>query len=348
MSEETTAPAAAKDTSLSWMPMYVDDLLALSATLTPAQLGGLMRLRAYAWRQSPPATLPDSDARLATIAGLNASWDGDGLAIREHLRPIETAEGRRLVDPWLADVYLKQLAKYVSASTRGGKGGRPPKAGGKAELSVEGGHRKQDKKLSLSPALSELSVSLSSVLSTSLNQNTEESKAGEKLSFSGDELPERPVSAELKRREDEWLAAHPGERLPGNFHLLEHRPRPTATPAVDPYAAADASVNSETATRGAEARALSEQYDVELEAEVERFREAQPKDYEDHRILALQASGWFGRELTAEQQASISRATAERVRKANGWPSRAAFLANHGKPAPTVAQVSRERVRVSA
>jgi hypothetical protein len=102
MSDENIVTPSTDATSLSWMPIFVDDLLALSATLSPAQLGGLMRLRAYAWRQSPPATLPDSDSRLATISGLSASWAEDGPAIREHLVPLgDTPEGKRLLDPWL-------------------------------------------------------------------------------------------------------------------------------------------------------------------------------------------------------------------------------------------------------
>lgn len=304
MSEDSAvAPPtqANKLSSLLWMPIFVDDLLSLSATLSPAQLGGLMRLRAYAWRQSPPATLPDSDARLATISGLGASWAEDGPAIREHLEPIETPDGNRLVDRWLAKVHQEQLAKYVSASLRGKKGGRP-KAEGKAQLSDDGADRKQPEKLSLNSGLSQLRSTLSSELSsTSVNQSLDETKADRKLSFSGHREP------------------------------------------VDPYRAADASVNSEAAQRDAAARALGDQYQADLDAEIERFRASRPAEYEEHRIQAIKVLGLFGRELSSERQASVDAETAERVRKSEGWPSKAAYMANHGRPAPSIASV-RERV----
>jgi hypothetical protein len=302
MAEDITTTASAP-TSLSWMPIFVDDLLSLSATLSPAQLGGLMRLRAYAWRQSPPATLPDSDARLATISGLTATWAEDGPVLRELFTPIgDMGEGKRLLDPWLDKVWQQQFAKYVSASLRGKKGGRP-KAENKAELSAGSGHIKQPEKLGLNSALAELRSTLSSELhSTSGIQSSEETKAGGKLSFSG-------------QRE-----------------------------AVDPYRAADEAVNSEAARRDAHARSIVEQYEADLETEVERFRESRPADYEAHRIEAIKSLGFFGRELSERAQQMVDASTAERIRVDQEWPSKATYMANHGRPAPTIASVSREKV----
>jgi hypothetical protein len=301
MAEDITTPAAAP-TSLSWMPIFVDDLLSLSATLSPAQLGGLMRLRAYAWRQSPPATLPDSDSRLGTISGLGASWAEDGPPIRELMVSIDTADGARLLDPWLEKVYREQLAKYVSASLRGKKGGRP-KAENKAELSGDRRGIKQPEKLGLSSGLVELRSTLSSELHSSSGiQSTDETKADGKLSFSGHRDP------------------------------------------VDPYRAADDAVNSEAARRDAHARSIVEQYEADLETEVERFRESRPADYEAHRIEAIKSLGFFGRELSDRAQQMVDASTAERIRIDQEWPSKATYMANHGRPAPTIASVSREKV----
>jgi hypothetical protein len=301
MAEDITTPAAAP-TSLAWMPIFVDDLLSLGATLSPAQLGGLMRLRAYAWRQSPPATLPDSDSRLGTISGLGASWAEDGPPIRELMVSIDTADGARLLDPWLEKVYREQLAKYVSASLRGKKGGRP-KAENKAELSGDRRGIKQPEKLGLSSGLVELRSTLSSELHSSSGiQSTDETKADGKLSFSGHRDP------------------------------------------VDPYRAADDAVNSEAARRDAHARSIVEQYEADLETEVERFRESRPADYEAHRIEAIKSLGFFGRELSDRAQQMVDASTAERIRIDQEWPSKATYMANHGRPAPTIASVSREKV----
>jgi hypothetical protein len=102
-------------------------------------------------------------------------------------------------------------------------------------------------------------------------------------------------------------------------------------------------VNSEAAQRDAVARALGDQYQADLDAEIERFRATSPAAYEEHRIQAIKVLGLFGRDLSPERQASVDAETAERIRKSQGWPSKATYMANYGRPAPTKAQ-TRERV----
>jgi hypothetical protein len=107
-----------------WMPLYVDDLLALAATLDAEQLGGFMRLKAFAWRQAPRCTLPDADARLAVISGLGPAWSVKGEAIRELLTP---APNGRLLDEALLARFLEQVQRYKVSQIRrlaGGKGGK--------------------------------------------------------------------------------------------------------------------------------------------------------------------------------------------------------------------------------
>jgi hypothetical protein len=344
MSDDNIATPSTAATSLSWMPIFVDDILALAATLSPAQLGGLMRLRAYAWRQSPPATLPDSDARLATIAGLSASWAEDGPPIREHLVPIgdlHDGKGDRLLDPWLEKVYQQQLARYISAATRGGKGGRPrkgePKIGKQMEKLGESSAfttisdvlpEKSSAKAQLEPnessASRELSFPLSSRLkSSSLTQNTDETKAGGKLSFSGEELPERSVAAGLKQREDEWLAANPGKQLPWNFHLAppgapERRAGSTLS---DPYTDADERATSDAAQQEARERALSDEYWQEMYESVDRWHASHDREYRDHVDEVVHKLGYLNRDaLTEQQQEAVNRAVTIRIRDAEGWP----------------------------
>ncbi len=302
MSAEHPAPVT---TSLSWMPIFVDDLLALAATLTPRQLGGLFRLRAYAWRQKPAATLPDSDARLSTISGLGSDWAEDGPAIRELLEP---AENGRLVDPWLENMHREQMAKYISASLRGLKGGRP-KAGEKAGT-------KAPEKLSENSGLNQLQIPLGSGLQSSSVQSTEDSEAGKKLSFA----------------EQEWLAANPGKRLPLSFHLA---PPPPPPPTVDPYRAADENVNAAASRRAVEDMELKGEYEQEMSESLERYRLAHQADYRTHRDEAFRLLGYVNRaELSADQYARVDEVVLARVRDEQGWPTLTRYAANRRGNAP--------------
>lgn len=195
-------------TSLAWMPLYISDTKALRSGLTTLQFGALMALRVHSWNEPIPGTLPDDDARLASISGLGVEWTENADVIREFLKSTEPdANGKpRLVDPEVRELWQEQWQKYVSASTRGGKGGRPPKVG-----KQEG---KQVEKLGETSAFSQLRSALSSELSSSSTHNTEEEKAGEKLSFQ-----ERAVSPEMERQQREWQAANPGKPLPLTLHL---------------------------------------------------------------------------------------------------------------------------------
>jgi hypothetical protein len=307
---EDLIPSPSAPTSLSWMPVFVADLLAQAATMTAEQLGGLFRLRGHAWSQRPECALPNDPARLAAISGLGERWEAQSGAIMERLT-VHPDDPTKLVEPWLLDRHREQVAKYISAATRGGKGGRPrkgePRTGKQMEklsessafstvasVLPEKSSAKPELNLSESSASSELSFSLSSDLkSTSLNQSTDKTEADGKLSF------------------------------------------PVRRPADDPYRAADAAVNSESARRDAAARALGERYENELATEVERFRIDHPAEYEAARIESIKALGLFGRELTDRQQAVVDGATTERIRREQGWVGKAAYMANDGKPAPT-------------
>ena len=101
-----------------WMPLYFEEFMALAATLTPAQLGGLLRLQAYAWHQTPPCTLPNDDARLATISGLGATWREDGPVLRDLLTPHDG----RLTDEALLVRHTRQNALHAKRSSAGQEG----------------------------------------------------------------------------------------------------------------------------------------------------------------------------------------------------------------------------------
>lgn len=213
---------AEQPNALAWMPLFISEFQALSANLSPAQLGALMRLRAYAWAEPRPCTLPDSDARLAAISGLGEAWEANADVMREYFVPSEPdAQGKpRLIDHELEALYAKQLAKYLSASNRGGKGGRPPKSG------------KQTEKLGESSAFVSASNQLRNPLSSelkSVSQNTEQEKAdgkqGKKLSFP----TPNSVEAKMRAQESDWLASPDGQAwreanpdadvLPAEFYL---------------------------------------------------------------------------------------------------------------------------------
>lgn len=96
---------------------------------------------------------------------------------------------------------------------------------------------------------------------------------------------------------------------------------------VDPYVAAEKAAEPEVQRRHALEKALSEKYDDELLASVERWRPAHEAEYADHRILAIKSLGLFGKQLSKAQQDSVDMATAIRVREAEGWPSRSRWVA---------------------
>lgn len=189
------------------MPSFITDELAIAARLTTLQFGALRRLRLHGWAEKVPCTLPDDDARLAGLSGLGDAWAENADAIREYLTPTEVdASGRpRVIDAELRKVYEKQLAKYVTASTNGKRGGRP-KAGGK-----EGG--KQMEKLGETPAFVGLRNHLSSV-SSSL-ENTDDPKAERKPDFP---TALRPGEGAMIEQERAWSEANPGKKLPLDFH----------------------------------------------------------------------------------------------------------------------------------
>lgn len=209
-----------KETSLAWMPLYISETKALRSGLTALQFGALMALRVYSWNEPIPATLPDDDTRLASIAGVTPDeWATNGDVIREFFKPTEPdAKGRpRLIDPEVRKLYQIQWQKYVSASTKGGKGGRPRKQ-----------EAKQAEKLGETSAFVGLRNHLSSEVN-SVSQNTEETKAGENLSFPTRERAE----ATLDARETAWLATADGikwrsenpdaRQLPIEVYLGERR-----------------------------------------------------------------------------------------------------------------------------
>lgn len=207
MSEQPTKldalvqPLPAPDTyEFPWMPAYIDDDQALAATLTTLEFGALGRLKLHAWKQSPRCSLPDSDARLAVIAGVSVeTWRDDvGPALREHLTPIE---GGRVMLMGLRRRFLEQVEKHVSYSLRGRKGGRPAKAGGKQSPN-------HSDKLRESSGLAQVpdsfvpSKDLSSVVEGD-PKNLEREKLSETPAFQRLAIDPSAIAA--------WRAAHPDE-----------------------------------------------------------------------------------------------------------------------------------------
>ncbi len=172
-----------------WMPVYVDDLLALAAVLTTEQLGAFMRLRCHAWRSEPPCTLPDSDARLSVISGLNGTWGANADALRELLEPDGAG---RLVDRTLLCRWNEQVAKHQSASNRGRLGGRPKATGNQPEKLNESSAFQRLSSLSILPS------------NNSRTENLEQPKLNESSAFS------QLSPADQKA----WLEANPDARIP--------------------------------------------------------------------------------------------------------------------------------------
>jgi hypothetical protein len=195
----------ATPSSLYWFPLAVEELMALAASMTPEQLGALFRLRAFAWRQNPPATLPRDPARLAVISGLGDRWAAESAPLMERMVDLESHPDR-IAEGWLLDRYREQLAKYVSASTRGRTGGRPrTKADGKPP-----------EKLSDSSGLHQLHSALNSGLQVVAVENGEQRKADPNLSESS---AIDALSLARSAQERAWMADNPGKPLPLTFHL---------------------------------------------------------------------------------------------------------------------------------
>ncbi len=165
-----------KKKGFPWMPMYVDDLLRMAAGLTVEQFGALLRLKAHAWAAEAPCTLPDSDARLSALSGLNGTWDANKAALLEHFVPDGSG---RLVDPTLLARWREQLAKHESYAKRGLAGRRT--------------------QLGLNPGLAP--THLSSLVGKENLEQPGPSPA-----------PAQPQPS--KEVVDEWLRDHPGQRIP--------------------------------------------------------------------------------------------------------------------------------------
>lgn len=225
--------------SLAWMPLYINETKALRAGLTPAAFGALMAMRVHSWQEAVPGTLPDDDARLASISGLGESWAAHAEVLREFFVPTQPDEkGRpRIADPEVQKLFGVQFQKYLAASLKGRKGGRPPTDKG----------TKQPEKLGETSAFSGLRNALSSELPEPLTQNTDGMKAGEKPEESSGSSRPRAEAAMLEREQRwlespegaEWRRSNPhSTRLPLKVHLGDR-------PARRPDRSADGSGDSD-------------------------------------------------------------------------------------------------------
>jgi uncharacterized protein YdaU (DUF1376 family) len=105
-----------------WYPFWAKEFLTdENLALWPIERkGALLQLRAHAWIGEPPCTLPDDDAMLAKLSGLNRRWKKHANDIR---RCFEQAEGR-LVDPYLMLLYQEMIEKADRRAIAGEKGAR--------------------------------------------------------------------------------------------------------------------------------------------------------------------------------------------------------------------------------
>lgn len=104
------------DYDFPWRPLYTEEVHTLAAMLGNELGMAVLRLRAHAWHQKPRCTLPDSDATLARISGLGASWADHGTEIRAMLKS-DPATGR-LVDVTLLRSYVEQAIKADISEAR--------------------------------------------------------------------------------------------------------------------------------------------------------------------------------------------------------------------------------------
>ena len=77
-------------------PLYVNDWLSSSAisSMTPAEEGAFIRLLCFAWNEHD-CTLPDDDARLASMSRFGGDWGrGSGSKLREKFIPCPITPGR--------------------------------------------------------------------------------------------------------------------------------------------------------------------------------------------------------------------------------------------------------------
>lgn len=302
-----------KETSLAWMPLYIKETKALRASLTTLQYGALMALRVHSWNEPIPATLPDDDVRLASLSGLTEQeWRENGDVIRDFLKTTDPDDKgrRRLVDPEVRELWQEQWKKYVSASTRGGKGGRP-KGAGKQD-------GKQMEKLGESSAFQELSIPLGSELKSSSIQTTEESKAGEKLSLA----------------EQEWNAANPGKRVPLTLHLPQPAQK-NVLPADDVYGEIDQRANSEAARRAVEEMEAGNLWLEDMAASLETYRDRFPKAYHEHEQEAYRILGYLNKQqLIPDQRSRLDEVIRDRVIQEQGWKTKTEYVRNRCGPAP--------------
>lgn len=168
----TTPLRQLADYEFPWMPLYIDELQALAAVLGNELLGPFLRLRAYAWHQKPPCTLPDDDRALARISGLAAEWPAHAAVIREQLTPVE---GGRLRDLRLTQRFIEQAIRADISHARKGAG----KTGGTHSAEARG---KQPAKQPASNGASNRSALLGPVMKSEMqvNQNYEQLSPGER------------------------------------------------------------------------------------------------------------------------------------------------------------------------
>lgn len=290
------------------MPLFINDTLALRARMSTLQFGALQSLRLNAWSEKPPCTLPDNDGALAAMSGLSAEeWAASAFVLRRFLTPTDgDASGPRLIDLELQKLYHKQFAKYMTAKLRGERGGRPKAAKEAA--------KNQPEKVGESPGFVELSNHLNSGLKSGSVEKTDGPEAWGKP-----ELPERQSAPELTRRQNEWLAANPGKRLPLTFHAQP----PAVKPTKGPYAEADEYANSEAARQRAEEAGFDAEYELELLESAERWRNAgHDREYLVHWAEVVKQRGYFNdRDIPAEVRGEIEATVARRLRDELHWDS---------------------------
>jgi uncharacterized protein YdaU (DUF1376 family) len=97
----------AKDGRPTWFRMDFEELFSDGnvVALNAQELGAFIRLLRRAWRETPPASIPDDDTKLARWAGADVSWSDCKSAIVSCFERV----GDRLVHPWL-------LAEYERAA----------------------------------------------------------------------------------------------------------------------------------------------------------------------------------------------------------------------------------------
>lgn len=100
---------------------YPADFLAGTVFMTPAEVGGFIRLLAHQWQQG---SIPPEPDRLARLTGLPAAKHGPILE-KFQLAP----DGKNLINARLETIRQEQLAYRAKQAANGSKGGRPPGSG---------------------------------------------------------------------------------------------------------------------------------------------------------------------------------------------------------------------------